>query len=502
MINKDDVSFQTAIRKQLSKVGTELSVIFYLEQQGCQMGLDLRTKSKVLKDQEQIFRSCQIKFVQPSCRKNSALTATKFENYNALYLEIQRYCKELLDQIWFQYFKNADIHSKYDKLPVLKYTDFSVETKLTSSFKQSCIRHAQGIFSSFIEGHNFALARNDEELLRKKSKKPEINEFEIPYVWADVKINSGLCFVQINGCGEYGVRRVVGENPNSKFRPRSYGDVLRLPFKFSKYHRSKFSGWELAAPTLCRDGIKLNFSKLIPRRLKQKQNSKAKEFVPGQVGCDQGINSVITLAYKKDDKICSFQSPSKDKQGWTLSKIIKRLQRCRRGSKQHARYQKLRASFIRWSINQARSFIKENRVKVIALEDIRFMGKGSNSGSFLSKFEHSLIRSKLNSLCEDCGASLLLQTNAYRSQRCSKCGYTHRGNRKKGSKQFVCINCGNTIDADLNAALNHSVNLPPLKRGQINNENGEFWLEKIIKVGSQLGVDLVPNDPEPLVYAL
>ena len=62
------------------------------------MGLDLRTKSKVLKDQEQIFRSCQIKFIQPSS-KNAALTVVKFESYNALYSEIQRYCKELLDQI-------------------------------------------------------------------------------------------------------------------------------------------------------------------------------------------------------------------------------------------------------------------------------------------------------------------------------------------------------------------------------------------------------------------
>ena len=123
------------------------------------MGLDLRTKSQVLKDQEQIFRSAKIKFVQPS-PKNAALTATKFENYAALYSEIQRYCKELLDQIWNRYFENADIHSKFGKLPILKYTDFNIETKLTSSFKNQCIKHLQGILNSFVEGHNFALARN------------------------------------------------------------------------------------------------------------------------------------------------------------------------------------------------------------------------------------------------------------------------------------------------------------------------------------------------------
>lgn len=470
------------------------------------MGLDLRTKSKVLKDQEQIFRSCQIKFVQPSCHKNSALTAAKFGNYKALYIEIQSYCSVLLDLIWSKYFASRNISEKYDKLPILCYNDFSVETKLTGGFKNQCIKHVQGIFNSFIEGHNFALTRNDEELLRKKSAKPEVAEFEIPYVWADVKINSGICFVQISGCGEHGIKKEASRKivrcKDGRNRYITHQEfVLRLPFKFSKYHRSKFTCWELAAPTLCRDGIKLNFVKLIPKRMKQKQNSKAKEFHDGQIGCDQGISSVITLAYRKDNEICSFQSPSKDKQGWTLAKIIKRLQHCKKGSKQYARYQKLRANFIRWSINQARSFIKDNSIKVIALEDIRFIGRGRNVGGFLSKFEHSLIRSKLNSLCEDCGASLLLQSNAYRSQRCSKCGYTHRDNRKKGTKQFVCLNCGNTIDADLNAALNHSVNLEPKKFGSLDNENGEFWLE-INKVGSQLGVSSVPNDLEPLVYAL
>jgi hypothetical protein len=452
------------------------------------MGLDLRTKFRVLKDQEQIFRSCQIKFVSPSS-KNSALTAVKFENYKALYLEIQRYCKELFDQIWDQHFALKDVHLKYDKLPILRYTDFKIDTKLTSSFRQSCIKHLQGIFGSFIEGHNFALTRNDDELLEKKSKKPEVSEFEVSFCWADVQIKSGLCFVQINGCGEYGIKKEASrkivrckDGQNRCITHQEF--VLRLPFKFSKYHRSKFKDWEISSPTLCRDGIKLNFVKLIPKRLKQKQNKKSKEFIEGQVGCDQGINSVITLAYKdKNGEICSFQSPFKDKQGWTLAKIIKRMKRTKKGSKHYGRYQKLRANFIRWNINQARSFIKGNDVKVIALEDTRFMGKGSNIGSFLSKFEHSLIRSKLNMLCEDCGASLLLSSNSYRSQRCSTCGFVHKLNRKKGTKQFICLHCGFILDADLNAALNHSVNLKPLKRGEIDNEKGEFWKENI-KSGS------------------
>ena len=71
------------------------------------------------------------------------------------------------------------------------------------------------------------------------------------------------------------------------------------------------------------------------------------------------------------------------------------------------------------------------------------------------------------------------------------------GQQKKGTKQFICKSCDLEIDADLNAALNHSVNLKPLKCGELDNENDEFWKE----LGSQLGANSVPNDPEPLIYS-
>lgn len=471
------------------------------------MGLNLKTKFEILKDQEQIFRSFKVNFISPDHKSsNGHLSAVKFENYNALYSEIQSYCRELFDLIWQQNYQNANINEPFGKIKSLRYTDYPVDSKLTGSFKCACIKHISGIFDSFVQGHNFAL-KFKPELLEKKSQKPEISEFEIPFAWADIKINYGLSFVQISGCGEFGIKHEASRKlikcKDGRNRCITHQEfVLRLPFKISKYHRVKFltSDWQIASPTLCRDGIKINLSRLIPKRLNQKQNSKSKEFREGQVGCDQGINSVITLAYRKDNKICSFQSPAKDKQNWTLSKIIKRMKRVKKGSKHYSRLQKLRANFIRWSINQAKNFVKDNEIKVITLEDIRFIGKGVNQGQFLNKFEHSLIRSKLNSLCEDCGASLLLQTNAYRSQRCSACGFTHKLNRKKGTKQFVCLNCGNTIDADLNAALNHSVNLEPKKFGNLDSENGEFWLE--IKVGSQSVANLVADDPEPLTETL
>jgi len=42
---------------------------------------------------------------------------------------------------------------------------------------------------------------------------------------------------------------------------------------------------------------------------------------------------------------------------------------------------------------------------------------------------------------------------AYTSQRCSKCGYTHKSNRKKQA-EFVCQSCGFADNADHNASKN------------------------------------------------
>ena len=52
------------------------------------MGLDLRTKSSTLKDQEQIFRSFRVNFGSPDRKSSGHLSAGKFENYKALYAEL------------------------------------------------------------------------------------------------------------------------------------------------------------------------------------------------------------------------------------------------------------------------------------------------------------------------------------------------------------------------------------------------------------------------------
>ena len=64
----------------------------------------------------------------------------------------------------------------------------------------------------------------------------------------------------------------------------------------------------------------------------------------------------------------------------------------------------------------------------------------------------------------------------YTSQRCSKCGWTRRTNRKK--KLFNCKACNHIQDADLNASSNIRLNLMPIskqERLEQKNRKGFYW---------------------------
>ena len=59
------------------------------------------------------------------------------------------------------------------------------------------------------------------------------------------------------------------------------------------------------------------------------------------------------------------------------------------------------------------------------------------------------------------GVQVVEQHSAYRSQRCNKCGYVCKRNRKK--QDFLCMNCNYTANADYNASCNHKEDLFSLK---------------------------------------
>lgn len=95
----------------------------------------------------------------------------------------------------------------------------------------------------------------------------------------------------------------------------------------------------------------------------------------------------------------------------------------------------------------------------IAIEDlkIRDLVKSNSSKSGLNRSLMDVSLGQLFYILETKGRAYnrcIKRVNpAYTSQRCSLCGYTNSDNRSSQEK-FKCLNCGNEMNADHNAAIN------------------------------------------------
>lgn len=186
------------------------------------------------------------------------------------------------------------------------------------------------------------------------------------------------------------------------------------------------------------------------------------------LGADQGLVTTLSLS--------DGQTTGKDIHGHDLGSICSRLARRKKGSKGFKRTQEHRSNYINWSLNQ----LNFDGVREVRLERIFNLRKGRNSGRRMSHWAYAGIKSKLVRLGEVEGFNLVEQDNKFRSQRCSRCGWVHRSNRK--GKTFRCSsgNCGHVADADLNAASNHETELCDVGeawRNRLNRTSGFYWME-------------------------
>ena len=159
--------------------------------------------------------------------------------------------------------------------------------------------------------------------------------------------------------------------------------------------------------------------------------------------------------------------------GHDLHSIMQKMSRQRKGSKAFRRSQEHRRNYINWSINQ----LDLTDVKQINLEKIWNIGYRNSRSRFLSHFTNTLIRDKIEDFATLHGVHVEGQSSTYRSQRCSCCGVVRKANRK--GKLYECIHCGNMMDADLNAAKNHEIQLPEipytLRKMNLNRGKGFLW---------------------------
>ena len=243
-------------------------------------------------------------------------------------------------------------------------------------------------------------------------------------------------------------------------------------------------------------------------RFKFKPLAKKAEFKNKIVGIDQGQRKLFTAVsvtpetiITNENEVISYTNEKTLKEtdltnqshgyayAHTYNEVCDKIARRQKGSKGFKHVQAHRKNLINQAVNLlAELFDFEDDVTEVRLEKLIRLGDGKKKSRKLQAFNYADLRHKLERKCIETNVQLTETSNAYRSQRCSLCGFVHKKNRLNGGEEFKCIKCGYTADADYNSAKNQVANLSPIYVNRQNRNNlsysslarttGFYWLCK------------------------
>lgn len=142
-----------------------------------------------------------------------------------------------------------------------------------------------------------------------------------------------------------------------------------------------------------------------------------------------------------------------------ISMIAASQQRAGRKPRESKRYCALvedMRGFLRTEIGRVlNELVADGKPAELVLErlDFRHSDLSRRLNAILRNCGRSIIEAKLADLADRYGITSTEVNPAYSSQTCSCCGYVDKRNRRD-QKTFVCLWCGQTLHADLNAAAN------------------------------------------------
>jgi len=210
--------------------------------------------------------------------------------------------------------------------------------------------------------------------------------------------------------------------------------TMDIPVKFHKHYNK-----------LCIKGRRLN-SYIITDRYVQfvfETETGAKKEGKKCIGIDTGINALASLS-------------TGEQLGTDIKQNIERVKRCKQGSKGKDRARRA----LKQRINEiAKEVIKKN-IDLVVVEALKKMGHNGKLKRRLSKNIRRSIGSwnwkywltRLEMACEANRVSFRQVTPYYTSQTCPSCSHVDRGNRS--GEVFLCLKCGYTDNADINASRN------------------------------------------------
>jgi putative transposase len=162
------------------------------------------------------------------------------------------------------------------------------------------------------------------------------------------------------------------------------------------------------------------------------------------IGIDTGINALASLNNGKQ-------------YGTDIKGCIERVKRC----KQNSKGQGVARRALKQRIDEiAKEIIVTESPDLIVVEKLKNMGKKSKAKRLLAKSIRRSIGTwnwkywlnRLEAQCEINRVSFRTVAPYYTSTTCPVCGQSDRGNRN--GEVFLCLNCGHTDNADINAGKN------------------------------------------------
>ena len=408
-------------------------------------------------------------FVDQKFRSIAKLSARTLKSVKTQAMGIIRsWVQQILQSYQFGYF-NRDKYKKTHRKNIRKYCD-----------------DKRKVVKNLIRG------------TEKKDSKLNIDKFEFNSVNCqllqagtddsfELSENSELCFDLLFSLHSMYTK----EYSRIKLRYPDRKNKLHIPLSSHKHFNELKSG--IVANTECKnedilksflvskDGIEVRF--------KLKSTAKESQFKSNLVGIDQGQRKLFSAIYVNDksnnkDIDCYLtEKDLKEQLQHGYNEVCDKIARRQKGSKGFKRAQEHRKNLINQAVNIiAQIFNFEDDVAEVRLEKLRRLGEGKKKSRKLQAFNYADLRHKIERKCQETNVELTETSNAYRSQRCSLCGFVHKKNRLNGGEEFKCLKCGYTADADMNSAKNQVTNLPPIyvnrqNRNQYPNHTiGFYWL--------------------------
>jgi putative transposase len=175
------------------------------------------------------------------------------------------------------------------------------------------------------------------------------------------------------------------------------------------------------------------------------------------VGIDLGITNFITFSTGESIPSPRFFKTDKQALAKAQRKLFKqvkgtvgRKQSVMTVSKIHERIANRRKDFAHKISRQL-----VDTYGLIAFEDlnIKEMVQDTDYSKGISDVAWNTLLQMTQSKAEEAGSCVVLIPSYYTSQTCSLCGHVEADNRKSQAN-FVCLKCGHTENADVNAAKN------------------------------------------------